>query len=88
MRREAIERLDSVAGEQEAHRPGADLAPELLQDQRLQIRLVVDEQDARAHPADPTRAWISLRSRAKSIGLASSPAAPPASALRSVSGSP
>ena len=32
----------------------ADLAAEFLQDQRLQVRLVVDDQDARGHAALPS----------------------------------
>ena len=53
------ERLDPVPGEQEADRSVADLAAESLQDKRFQIRLVVDDEDARGHAAHPSRASIS-----------------------------
>ena len=80
--------FDAVAGEQKADRSVADLVPELLQDESLQVRLVVDDQDPCGHAARSTRVSISLRSVAKSIGLVSSASAPFSSALRLVSASP
>ena len=56
------QRLDAVAGEQEADRAVADLAAEFLQDERLEVRLVVDHQDPRGHAAIPSRVSISPRS--------------------------
>ena len=66
----------------------ADLVPELLLDERFQVRLVVDNQDSCGHAARSTRVSISLRSVPKSIGLVSSASAPLSSALRLVSASP
>ena len=43
---EQLQRLDAVAREQEADEPVADLPAEFLQDQRLEVRLVVDDEDA------------------------------------------
>ena len=43
--------FDAVMGEQKVHRPVADLAAEFLQDQRLKVRLVVNNQDACGHAA-------------------------------------
>jgi len=40
-------------GEHEAHLAGADLAPEFLQHQRLEIGLVIDEKDGHGHVAWP-----------------------------------
>ena len=80
--------FDAVAGEQKADRAIPDLMPELLQDERLQVRLVVDDQDPRGHAARSTRVSISLRSVTKSIGLVNSASAPFSSALRLVSASP
>ncbi len=54
----------------------ADLPAEFLQDQRLEVGLVVDEQDRRCHAACPSLVSISWRNSAKSIGLVSSPSAP------------
>ena len=82
------QRLHPVAGEQEADVAVADLPAELLQDQRFEVRLVVDDEDARRHAASPSRVSISPRSAAKSIGLVSSASAPLSSALRLVSASP
>ena len=70
------ERLDPVAGEQEADGPVADLAAKFLQNERFEVRLVVDDEDACGHAASPTRVSISSRSAAKSIGLVSSASAP------------
>ena len=39
--------------EHEADRAVADLAAEFLQDERLEVGLVVDDEDARRHAADP-----------------------------------
>ena len=86
--RQHCQRLDAVAGEQKADLALADLAPEFLDQQGLQIRLVVDHEDAGGHAARPTRASISLRSSEKSIGLVNSASAPPSSAFRLVSASP
>ena len=47
------ERLDAVTREEEADRAVADLAAEFLDDQRLEVRLVVDDEDARCHAASP-----------------------------------
>ena len=58
----AAKRFDAVAGEQEADRSVPDLVPKLLQDERLQIRLVVDNQNPCGHAARSTRVSISLRS--------------------------
>ena len=80
--------LDAVAGEQKADGPVANLVPELLLDERLQVRLVVDNQDSCGHAVRSTRVSISLRSVPKSIGLVSSASAPLSSALRLVSASP
>ena len=82
------QRFDAVAGEQKADGAVADLVPELLQDERFQVRLVVDDQDPCGHAARSTRVSISLRSAPKSIGLVSSASAPLSSALRLVSASP
>ena len=82
------ERLEPVMREQEAHGAVADLAAEFLHDERFEVRLVVDDEDARGHAAIPSRASISPRSAAKSIGLVSSASAPLSSALRLVSASP
>ena len=82
------QRLDAVAREQEADRAVADLAAEFLHDQRLEVGLVVDDEDTRGHAAIPSRVSISPRSAAKSIGLVSSASAPLSSALRLVSASP
>ena len=54
--------FDAVAGEQKADRAVTDLVAELLQDERLQVRLVVDDQDPCGHAARSTRVSISLRS--------------------------
>ena len=80
--------FNAVAGEQEADRSVPDLVPELLQDESLQVRLVVNDQDPCGHAARSTRVSISLRSITKSIGLVSSASAPFSSALRFVSASP
>ena len=80
--------FDTVAGEQKADVSVADLVPELLLDERLQVRLVVDNQDPCGHAARSTRVSISLRSAPKSIGLVKSASAPPSKALRLVSASP
>ena len=50
------QRLDAVAGKQKADGPVANLVPELLLDKRLQVRLVVDDQDLCGHAARSTRA--------------------------------
>ena len=65
----------------------ADLMPELLQDESLDIRLVVNDQDG-GHAARSTSVSISLRRITKSIGLVRNPSAPPSRALRFVSASP
>ena len=80
--------LDAVAGEEEADAAIPDLPPELLQDQPFEVGLVVDDEDFRAHPTCPSRASISSRKAAKSIGFVSRDLAPPSSALRFVSSSP
>ena len=82
--------LDPVAREAEGQRTVADLPAEFLRDQILQIGLVVDDQDFRGHvePVAASRLLISSRSPGKSIGLVSSPAAPPSIARRRVSASP
>ena len=66
----------------------SNLMPELLQDQRLQIRLVVNHQNPCGHAARSTRVSISLRSETKSIGLVNKASAPFSKALRLVSVSP
>ena len=80
--------LDAVAGEQKADRSVPDLVAELLQDERLQVRLVVNDQNLGGHAARSTRVSISPRSDTKSIGLVNSASAPFSSALRLVSASP
>ncbi len=82
------ERFQPVAREQEADRAVADLAAEFLDDQRLEVGLVVDDEDARCHATIPSRVSISPLSTAKSIGLVSSACAPFSNALRLVSASP
>ena len=49
--REHGERVDSIAGEEETHGAVADLAAEFLGDQRLEVRLVVDDENAAGHAA-------------------------------------
>ena len=82
------QRLDAVMGEEEAHAAIPDLPPEFLQDQSFEVGLIVDDEDFRAHPTCPSRASISSRNMAKSIGFVSRDLAPPSSALRLVSSSP
>ena len=43
--------FDTVAGEKKADRPVANLVPELLLDERLQVRFIVDDKDSRGHAA-------------------------------------
>ena len=81
-------RLDAVAGEHECNRSIADLPAKLLQYQRFEIGLVIDDKDGCSHAARPSRLSISWRSSAKSIGFVSSPSAPRSSTLRLVSASP
>ena len=85
---EHLERVDAVAGENERNRPVTNLMPELLLDQRLQVRFIIDDEDLRGHAELPTRELISLRRLPKSIGLVTSASAPCSSALRLVSASP
>jgi hypothetical protein len=66
----------------------SDFVAELLQDESLDIRLIVNGQDVHCHAVRSTRVSISLRSITKSIGLVRSASAPPSSALRFVSASP
>src|SRR4029077_9447799 len=80
--------FDTVAGKEEVDCSIPDLVAELLQDESLHVRLVVNDQDLRRHAARSTRVSISLRNTAKSIGLARKASAPPSSALRFVSASP
>ena len=63
-------------GEQKADGSVANLVPELLLDERLQVRLVVDHQDSCGHAARSIRVSISLRSVPKSMGLVRSASAP------------
>ena len=85
---ERRQRFDAVAGEQETPCAVPDLAPELLQNESLQIGLVVNDQDSGVHAAFSILVSISLRSNVKSIGLVTSASAPRSSALRLVSASP
>jgi hypothetical protein len=85
---ERRQRFDAVVGEQETQRAVPDLAPELLQNESLQVGLVVNDQDSSFHAAVSILVSISLRSKVKSIGLVSSASAPRSSALRLVSASP
>src|SRR4029077_1777628 len=78
--------FDTVVREQKADGPIANLVPELLLDKRLQVRLVINNQDSCGHAVRSTRLSISLRSRAKSIGLVRSASAPRSSAWRLVIG--
>ena len=64
-----LQGLDTVTREHEGDRALADLTPELLQHQRLEIRLVVNEKDGSGHAACPSLESISWRSAEKSIGL-------------------
>src|SRR6478672_2195874 len=86
--RQRSQGFDTVVREQKADGPIANLVPELLLDKRLQVRLVVDNQDSCGHVVRSTRLSISLRSSAKSIGLVRSASAPRSSAWRLVSASP
>ena len=85
---EQLEGVNAVAGENERNRPVTNLMPELLLDQRLQVRFIIDDEDLRSHAELPTRESISLRRLPKSIGLVTSASAPCSSALRLVSASP
>src|SRR5258708_27419320 len=76
------QRLDAVMGEHEGHRTVANLPAEFLQDQSLQIRLVIDEENGRGHAACSSLVSISWRNSAKSIGLVKRPIAPFSIALR------
>ena len=80
--------FDAVAREQKVDAALANLTSELLLDEFLQVRLVVDNQDPCGHAARSTRVSISLRSAPKSMGLVRRASAPPSSALRLVSASP
>ena len=80
--------FNAVAREQEGDRSASYFVAELLQDESLDIRLVVNDQDVRCHAVRSTRVSISLRSITKSMGLVRSASAPPSSALRFVSASP
>ena len=80
--------FNAVAGKLKSDRPVANLMPELLLDQPLQVRLIIDDENLRGHAAFPTRISISLRRLPKSIGLVRSASAPCSRALRLVSGSP
>src|SRR5580704_14187165 len=80
--------FDAVAGKRKADLAMADLMAELLQNEGLQVRLVVDDEDMCCHAVRPTRASISVRSTRKSMGLVKKASAPPSSALRLVSASP
>src|SRR5258708_5284038 len=82
------QRLDAVMGEHEGHRTVANLPAEFLQDQSLQIRLVIDEENGRGHAACSSLVSISWRNSAKSIGLVKRPIAPFSIALRRVFPSP
>ena len=83
-----LQRLDAVMGEHELHRPVANLPAEFLQHQSLEIGLIVDKEDGCGHAACSSLVSISLRSRAKSIGLVKRSIAPRSIALRRVSASP
>ena len=83
-----LQRLDAVMGEHERHRAVANLPAEFLQHQRLEIGLVIDDEDGCGHAACPSLVSISWRSSAKSIGLVNRPTAPRSIALRRVSASP
>src|SRR5262249_14369807 len=85
---ERLERLEAVMGKHDRDNALADLPAEFLQDQRLEVGLIVDEQDRRCHAACPSLVSISWRSAAKSIGLVRSPAAPRSIAFFRVSASP
>ena len=53
------QRLQPVMGEHEADRPLANLAAKLLQHQRFEIGLVVDDKDGCGHAACPSLESIS-----------------------------
>src|ERR1700732_2122053 len=80
--------LYAVVGKHEGDDAIANLLAEFLQDKSLKVRLIVDDEDGCGHAACPSRASISWRSSAKSIGLVNSPTAPRSIALRRVSASP
>ena len=84
-----LQRLDAVMGEHEIHRALADLPAEFLQHQRLEIGLVIDDEDGRGHAACPSLDIDLLaQQREKSIGLVRSPTAPRSIAFLRVSASP
>ena len=80
--------LETVMREHDLDRALADLPAEFLLDERLQIRLIVDEQNGDAHAACPSLVSISWRSSEKSIGLVNRPSAPRSIAFFLVSASP
>ena len=85
------QRVHTILGEGEAERPVADLPPEALRDQQLQVRFVVDDQNACPHPF-PMESAIAIAtscfSRGKSTGFVTNLAAPRASAAAIVFPSP
>ena len=87
VRREHRQGLDPVMGEEEGELALADLLAEFLEDERLEIGLVVDDEDPGAESlalmrSAFTQALVDLgRSAPKSIGFVIRPTAPPSSAL-------
>ena len=85
------QRVHPVVGECEAELPVADLPAEALDDQQLQVRLVVDDENARGHPlplASATTTDTSCFSCGKSTGLVMNLLAPRSNAIATLSGSP
>ena len=91
VRLQRLERLYAILREDEAQLPLADLPAELLDDQRLQIRFVVDDKDRgsqAARPISARRSVISMRNSPKSSGFVRKARAPRSSALARVAASP
>ena len=85
------ERVHAIIGEGEAQLAIANLPPEALEDQQLQIRLVIDDEDARRHSLPPASAMTrdtSCFSSGKSTGLVTNLLAPRSSAVCTLSASP
>jgi 5-(carboxyamino)imidazole ribonucleotide synthase len=87
----ASQRTDAILGKDEAEVAVADLPAKALDDQRLQVRLVVDDQDAGGHGtlrACATTADTDCLRRGKSTGLVTNSSAPRAMAVCTVGASP
>ena len=85
------QRVHAVLGKDEAELAIADLPPEALDNQQFQIRLIVDDENARSHPllvASATTRDTSCFSCGKSTGLVMNLLAPRSSAVLTLSASP